>query len=74
MAHERKKLAEMNGFGFVSYCSCGVYTIQAPGVALQLSESGFRMFAEMIMETMNVHTFEKTAAEKPRQGNLRVVH
>ena len=74
MTHERKRLAEMNRFGFVSYCSCGIYTIQAPGVALQLSESGFKMFAEMVMEAMNVHTFEKAVAEKQRQGNLRVVH
>lgn len=74
MIHERKRLAEMNGFGFVSYCSCGIYTIQAPGVALQLSESGFRMFAEMVMEAMNVHAFEQAVAEKPHRVGLRVVH
>jgi len=74
MTHERKRLTEMNKFGFVSYCSCGTYTVQVPGVALQLSESGFKMLAEMLVEAMSVQVLEKTVAEKQRQSNLRIVH
>jgi hypothetical protein len=42
MKHELTPLANLNGFGRITRCSCGQYRIHVPGVTLHLQEEEFQ--------------------------------
>jgi hypothetical protein len=67
MKHEHERIATVKGFGHITRCSCGQYTVRVPGASFHLKAEGFNLLTQMILEASNAGTREE------KRRSLRVV-
>lgn len=67
MEHKQTLVAKYEGFGFITLCTCGVYSVHVPGVSLKLSNSEFEALRQMIQEVQDKNTLDQQELEKEHE-------